>query len=207
MKIRHFYLALLSFFFFCALLLAEYFLCSALFRFLRPSDSLKVDGVCLLVAPLLCYGLFRKAAKAALREKIPSVAVVGSFFLFSLLLVFFLRFGVQLANGWLDPSEPESHVVIITGKDISAFGGNITEGLNPMAHMVHFHADWDDGGGECALWTPDDFYFSVDTGSFVQISLRQGFFHLPWVEDFQALDTRLLPGTGSGPGKTGGGAF
>jgi hypothetical protein len=201
MRIRHFYLALLAFFLFFGLVLAEYFLCGVYFRLIRPSDSLRLDAACLLGSPLLCYWAFHRLLKKALQERIPHGVITVFFLICTALLGFFLRFTVQLANGGLDPSGPEEHLVIITDKRISSFGGSIQEGLNPMAHLVYFHDNWEPGDEKCALWTPDDFYFSVDVGGILQLSVRRGLLRMPWVEDFQALDTRILPRAEGGWGE------
>jgi hypothetical protein len=192
MLISRFYTLLKIFCFFVALVIAEYFACSVYFRFIRDSDYFKVDWICALSSLVLCHFIFRKLIRGALREKIPVLVIAGFFLFFTCLLGLFLRFSLQLANGWLDYSEPETRVVIVSDKKISSFGGSIKEGMNPMAHMIYFH-DWDDYGQKCGMLTPQDFYYDVDIGTNVELTLRQGFFHWPWVEDYQAVKPRLNP--------------
>ncbi len=192
MQISRLYLFLKLFAVFIALVIGEYFACSAYFRFVRQPDFLKVDWVCGISAIVLCYGIFRNLIKNALKERIPWVVMALFFLFFSGLLACFLRFSVQLANGWLDPSDPETHLVAVTSKKITPFGGSIKEGINPMAHMIYFH-DWDQSGETCEMLAPQDFYYSVDDGSMVQLTLRQGLFHLPWVADYQVMVPRRLP--------------
>ncbi len=192
MQISRFYFLLELFALFIALVIGEYFLCGIYFRLVRHTDFLKVDWFCAIFAILLCYWIFRKLIRSALKEQIPFFVVAFFFLFFSCLLGFFLRFSLQLANGLLDFSDPETRVIVVTDKKISRFGGSIKEGINPMAHMIYFH-DWDESGENAELLTPQDFYYSVDNGSLVQLTLRQGLFHFSWVEDYQIMVPRRLP--------------
>ncbi len=186
MTIRRFYLLLLSFFLFMGFLVAEYFCCGAYYRLARAADALELDALCALSAPLICYLAFRGALGAARREKIPGAVTAGFFLFFAALLGFFLRFSLQLANGALDPSDPENHVVVVTSKKISSWGGSIQEGMNPMAHLVYFR-DWELEGKDCEMLSPQDFFYAVDVGSRVEVTVRQGLFHWPWLEGCQLL--------------------
>ncbi len=188
MTVRRFYLLLFAFVLFLGFLVGEYFCCGVFYRLVRPLDSVELDGLCGLCAPVLCYGIFHGALAAARREKIPVAVIAGFFLFFTFLLGFFLRFSLQLANGALDPSDPENHVVIVTSKKISSWGGSILEGMNPMAHLVYFR-DWELEGRDCEMLTPQDFYYAVDVGSRVEVTLRGGLFHWPWMEGCQLLAT------------------
>ncbi len=192
MQIRRFYFFLKLFTLFIALVIGEYLACSACFRWVRQSDFLRADGICVISAITLCYLIFKNLIKDALKEGIPRWVVALFFLFFGALLACFLRFSLQLANGLLDFSQPEIHLVTVNSKMISPFGGSVREGINPMAHMIYFH-DWDQSGNMCEMLTPQDFYYSVDDGSMVQLSLRQGLFHLPWVADYQAMVPRRMP--------------
>jgi hypothetical protein len=192
MQISRFYLLLKLFALFIALVIGEYLGCSAYFRFVRHSDFLRVDWICVISAIVLCYLIFRNLIKIALKEQIPFPVVVLFFLFFSCLLGCFLRFSLQLANGLLDFSEPETHLVAVTSKKISSFGGSIKEGINPMAHMIYFH-DWENNDENCEMLTPQYFYYSVDDGSLVQLTLRRGLFHWPWVEDYQVVVPHRMP--------------
>jgi hypothetical protein len=177
---------------FIAVVIGEYLCCGVYYRLVRQSDFPLVDLICGISALILCYFIFRNSIKSALKEQIPLWVVALFFLFFSCLLGCFLRFSLQLANGLLDFSQPEIHLVTVHSKKITSFGGSIKEGINPMAHMIYFH-DWDQSGGMCELLTPQDFYYSVDDGSMMQLSLRQGLFHLPWVEDYQGMVPRRMP--------------
>jgi len=189
MQIKHFYLLLLSFFLFLALLIVEYFLCGIYFRLVRPSDFPLLNGLCVFAGPLICYLLFRKPIQSALQERVPRALVAGLYIFFSFLLGFFLRFSVQLANGALDPSAPENHSVVVADRAISALGGSIREGINPMAHLVYFR-DWELSDKNCVMLADQDFYYSVDVGMRVQVTVRRGLFRMPWVQDYQLINPR-----------------
>jgi hypothetical protein len=62
--------------------------------------------------------------------------------------------------------------------------------MNPLAHMIYFH-DWENSALKCEMLAPQDFYYAVDPGSLVGLTIRQGLFHLAWVEDYQILNNRL----------------
>jgi hypothetical protein len=194
MEVSRLYLILKIFWGFIVVLIVEYFCCGIYFRLVRESDFVRVDWICALSALALCYWIVRKLIRSALKEGIP-IWVVAAFFLFlSALLGCFLRYSLQLANGLLDFSDPETRVIVITDKKISPFGGSIKEGVNPVAHMVYFR-DWDNGDESCELLTPSAFYYFIDTGSRLELSVRRGFFHLAWVEDYQVVKPTRTDGT------------
>jgi hypothetical protein len=184
------YLLLKIFALFVALLIVEYVCCGIYFRLVRHSDFLIADWICALSGIGLCYLIFRKLIHSALQEKIPVLLVGALFLFFSFLLGSFLRFSLQLANGLLDSSDSQTRVVVVSGKEISSFGGSFKEGPNPMAHLIYFH-DWDNGNGNCELLVPAYFYYTVGPGTRVELSLHRGFFHWAWVEDFQMGDSPL----------------
>ena len=146
MEISRVYLLLKIFFFFIALLIAEYVACGIYFRWVRDSDFLRMDSICGLAATGLCYLVFKKLIKLVLKEKVPVLLVAAVFLFFCLLSGLLLRFSLQLANGWLDDSEPDSQVVVVVDKKTSPFGGSFKEGPNPLAHLVYFQ-DWEKDGG------------------------------------------------------------
>ncbi len=190
MKTSRVYLIFKIFIVFIAVLIAEYFFCGIYFRLVKHSNFLWVDLICGLSAISLCYLIFKRLIKSALKEKIPFLAVAAFFLFFCVLLGFFLRFSLQLANGLLDTSEPETRVVYVVDKKISSFGGSIKDGPNPMAHLIYFH-DWDNSDKNCELLISPVFYYNVGLGTRLAITLRRGFFHLPWVEDCQLVNPRL----------------
>ncbi len=189
MATNRLFLILKIFLFFIGVLIAEYVGCGIYFRLVRHSDFWKADLICGFSAVGLCYGIFKKLIRSALKEKVPALLVAAFFLLFSFLLGCFLRFSLQLANGLLDGSEPQTRLVVVGSKDISSFGGSFKEGPNPMAHLVYF-PDWDNGEGSCELLVPAYFYYMVGPGTRMELTLRQGFFHLAWVEDFQMVDSQ-----------------
>jgi hypothetical protein len=182
------YLLLKIFALFVVLLIVEYVCCGIYFRLVRHSDFLIADWICALSAIGLCHLIFRKPIRSALQEKIPVLLIAALFLFFSFLLGCFLRFNLQLANGLLDGSEPQTRVVVVADKEISSFGGSFKEGPNPMAHLIYFR-DWNNSNGNCELLVPAYFYYTVGPGTRVELSLRQGFFHWAWVEDFQMGDS------------------
>ena len=186
MEVNRFYLFLKIFVAFIVILIVEYPFCGIYFRFVRHIDFFRVDLICVLSAIGLCYLIFRKLIKAALKERIPFLVVIVCFLALCFLLSCFFRFSIQLANGLLDFSDPETRVVYVSDKKISSFGGSFKEGPNPMAHLIYFH-DWDNTDEICELLTPPSIYYFTNIGTPVEMTLRQGFFYLPWVEDFRIL--------------------
>ncbi len=192
-EIRQVYLFLKILAVFIVVMVVEYILCGIYFRLVRRNDIFWLDGACALAALVFCYRLSRKLIKDALKEKIPVYIVAGLFLLFAFFTGCFFRFSFQLANGYLDFSDPEIHTVIVTDKKISLFGGSLQEGPNPMAHLVYFH-DWDNGDENCELLLPPSVYYVVDRGVPLEIAVRPGFFHAPWVQAFQTVHSPLLDG-------------
>ena len=193
MEVSRLYLILKIFLGFIVVLIVEYFCCGMYFRLVRESDFVRADWICALSALVLCYWIVRKLIHSALKEGIP-FWVIAAFFLFlSALLGCFLRYSLQLANGLLDFSESETHVIVIADKKISAFGGSIKEGVNPVAHMVYFR-DWENNDENCELLVPSVFYYFVDNGSSLEMTFRRGLFHLAWVENFQVYKPPRLTG-------------
>jgi hypothetical protein len=172
---------------FIVLLVGEFLYCSANFRFIRSSDLWIADLICAILALGLCYVAFKKVIKLALQEKVPMAIIVVLFLILSCLLGWFLRFNLQIANGLLDPSEPETIRVIIARKETSVLGGSIKDGMNPMAYYIDF-PDWDSKDKNCQLLVPYPFYFSVGEGSTVELLIRKGLFNIAWIEAYQALD-------------------
>jgi len=184
MELSRLYLLLKIFLLFIVLLIAEYFGCGIYFRFVRSSDISNADWICGLSAAGLCLLAFWKLIRSALKERIPLIVITLFFLLFSALLGCFLRFSYQLVDGFLDTSDPETHIVAVTSQKISPFGGSIKDGINPVAYMVYFH-DWDDSLESCELRVPHDLYYQIDPGTGLELSVRTGFFHCPWVEYYQ----------------------
>lgn len=182
------YLILKIFALFLVLLLAGYWACGIYFRLVRDTDLARLDWICGISAIGSCFLLFRKLIRSALQEGIPRWVITLYFLFFTVLLGFFLRFSLQLANGWLDRSDPETQVVVVTGQKISPFGGSFDDGINPLAYMVYFQ-DWEDDRENCELKVTMDLYYSVDAGSGLELAVRKGFFHWPWVESYQAYKT------------------
>jgi hypothetical protein len=172
---------------FIVLLVGEFLYCSLNFRLVRSSDLWITDLICAMLALVLCYAAFKKIIKLALQEKVPAAIIMILFLILSCLLGWFLRFNLQIANGLLDTSDPETIRVIINHKETSALGGSIKDGVNPMAYYIDF-PDWDNKDQNCQLLVPYPFYFSVGEGSTVELLAHKGLFHLPWVEAYQALD-------------------
>src|SRR5580692_6885024 len=160
MKTSRLFLFLKIFVFLGALLAVEYVCCGIYFRLVRHSDFLKADLICGSSAVGLCYLIFRRLIRSALKEKIPVLVVAAIFVFFCLFGGCLLRFSLQLANGLLDNSESQTRVVVIASKEISSFGGSFKEGPNPMAHLIYF-SDWDNGRGNCELLVPAYFYYTV----------------------------------------------
>jgi len=114
--------------------------------------------------------------------------VAASYLLFAFLTACFFRFSVQLANGLLDASDPDTRVVLVTGQKISLLGGSLKESLNPLAHLVYFQG-WDGGDETYEVLVPPAVYYFAGPGTRIAVTLRKGFLHLPWVEDCQLLQT------------------
>lgn len=165
----------------------EFFLCGAFFRFIRSFDSWVADGLCAVASPLFCYGAFRELIRAARREKWPMAALASFFLATSLLLGCFFRYSLQLANGLLDFSDPETRVVVVTDRKTSVFGGSIREGPNPEAHLVYFK-DWEDPDAQGEILAPPSLYYFAGVGTSLQLTYRKGFFHWPWMVDVQLLN-------------------
>jgi ABC-type transport system involved in multi-copper enzyme maturation permease subunit len=187
MTVKKFGLILISFGLFLVLLVGEYLYCSVNFRFIRTWDLWATNLICGILSLLLCYWFFRDLIKEALKEKIPLIIVLVFFGTFSFLLGCFFRLNLQIANGYLDNSYPETKIVIVAGKETSVFGGSIKDGLNPMAYYIHF-SDGGDKDKNCELLVPFFTYYSVGPGTNLKVSVRQGFFHLLWVEDYGIVD-------------------
>ena len=192
MLLSRFYFLLKIFLLFLFALLGEYFLCSIYFRFIRNVDFVRVDLICAFLGLVsLAFSRFKKIVREGRKENIHWSVILALYLIASALLGFSFRFSVQLANGLLDFSPPESHVIIVEDKKISSFGGSLREGMNPIAHMIYFH-DWENSALKCEMLTPlQDFYYAVDPGSRVGLTIRRGLFHLAWVEDYQILNNRL----------------
>jgi len=186
MTIGRFYTLLFLFFFFLLGLVGEYFACEIYFRLTRPSDQVLLDGLSVFFGFGGCFLLVRKVIPIALKDGIPRWVVAAFFVLFSVLLGLFSCFSLQLLNGAFDFSDSEPHRVVVTEKTLSAFGGSVAEGINPIAHLVYYK-DWDPNGHVCVLLAPQDFYYSVDVGTAFQINIRQGLFHWPWVQAYTLL--------------------
>lgn len=184
MELSRLYLIFKIFLCFIAVLIVEYLGCGIYFRFVRNSDFFRVDWICGLSAAGLCFLIFRGFIKSAREERIPLIVIALFFLFFSALLGCFLRFSLQLVNGWFDVSDPETHVVVVTAQKISPFGGSIKDGINPLAYMVYFH-DWDDSLENCEMRVTHDFYYAIDPGTGLELAVRKGFFHWPWVEDYR----------------------
>ena len=156
------------------------------FRFVRDWDLWDSDLICTLLAVSFCYFSLRKIMRQALKEEIPPYAVLTVFFTLAFLLCCFLRLNLQIANGLLDNSAPETKVVVVNHKESSAFGGDIKEGLSSIAYFIYF-PDWDDKTKNCELLVPFTFYYSVGPGLSVELAVQKGFFHIPWIEDYQVI--------------------
>jgi hypothetical protein len=185
---KKFEFALLGFLLFIVLLVAEFLYCSANFRFIRSNDLWTADLICAVLGLVLSYVAFKKVIKLALQEKVPVTIIVILFLILSCLLGWFLRFNLQIANGLLDPSEPETIRVIITHKETSVLGGSIKDGMNPMAYYIDF-PDWNNKDQNCQLLVPYPFYFSVSEGSTVDLLVRKGLFNLNWIEAYESRDS------------------
>ena len=156
------------------------------YRFVRNADLWGSDLICALFAASLCYFSFKKLMKQALKEEIPLYAVLAAFFTLTFLLCCFLRLNLQIANGLLDSSQPESKIVVVTHKESSAFGGDVKEGLSSIAYFIYF-PDWEDKNRNCELLVPFAFYYSVGPGLNVELAVRKGFFRIPWIEDCRVI--------------------
>jgi len=148
-----------------------------LFPFVRSSDISNADWICGLSAAGLCLLAFWKLIRSALKERIPLIVITLFFLLFSALLGCFLRFSYQLVDGFLDTSDPETHIVAVTSQKISPFGGSIKDGINPVAYMVYFH-DWDDSLESCELRVPM-ICITRSTGNRTGTFRSDGFLPLP----------------------------
>ena len=123
----------------------------------------------------------------ALREKIHFSIVLTLFWVVSLLLGCFFRLTLQITNGLLDGSEPETRIAVVASRDSSVFGASIKDGLNSMAYFIRF-PDWDDKKKNCELLIPYSIYFEVGRGTNMELSVKNGFLGLPWVEDYRVMD-------------------
>ncbi len=184
---KKFEFAILSSLLFIVLLVIEFLYCSANFRFIRANDLWISDLVCALLAFVFCYLAFKKVIKLALQEKVPAAIIVVLYLILGCLFGWFLRFNLQIANGLLDQSEPETVRVIISHKETSVLGGSIKDGVNPMAYYIDF-PDWNNKDQNCQLLVPYPFYFSVGGGNTVELLVRKGLFNIAWIEAYQALD-------------------
>ncbi len=186
MKLKSVYLIFKIFIVFMAVLIAEYYFCGIYYRLIRRSDFIIVNSACGISGLGLGYLILRKLIRNALEEKLPPPAVWAFFLVFCFLLGFFLRFSVQLANGLLDSSDPESRVVVVMDKKVSSFGGSFKDGPNPMAHLIYFQ-DWDDSGANCEMLISPVYYYSAGIGTRLVLTVRRGFLHMSWVSDYQLL--------------------
>ncbi len=185
MTVKKFGLILISFGFFLILVVGEYLYCSANFRFIRLWDLWASDLISGLLSTGLCYWLFKNLMKAALKEKIHLAIVLAFFLVFSFLSGSFLRLTLQIVNGLFDGSDPETKIVVISSRDSSVFGASVKDGINSMAYFIHF---LDGDGKDCEFLIPYSIYFAVGTGTNLQLEVRNGFFGLPWIEDYQVMD-------------------
>lgn len=178
-------------------LVAEYVFCGIYYRLVRHLDFLIVDSASAVVGIGLCYWITGKLIKTALKEQVPRWLVALVFVILWFLMSCFLRFSVQLANGLLDFSQPETQIVTLTDKKISALGGSFKEGPSPMAHLVYF-GDWNNPGSTCELLVSPAIYYTAGPGTRLELSVRKGFFRLAWLDDFQIVnslfDRYQLPG-------------
>jgi hypothetical protein len=172
-------------------LIVEYVFSGIFYRLTRISDFLTVDLISGLSAIALSWWIFRKLIRTAFKEKTLRFAVVGFFLFFYFLSACFLRFSLQLANGLLDWSEPQTIVVVISSKQISSFGGSLREGPGSQAHLIYFH-DWKNNRENGELLIPPYLYYTLGLGTPLELKVRQGFFHWAWVEDFK------IPASSSG---------
>ena len=191
MEIKKTYLYLKLFTVFIAVLIAEYVYSGIYFRLARHTDFVFVDSLCAAASLYLSYRLLKKIAQEALKEKVPRALVVACFLVFWFLTACFFRFSVQLVNGLLDFSSPESFVVEITGKNTSALGGSFQEGPSPLAHLLYFQ-DWIHPRWSCELLVPPPIYYTATQGLPIEITVRQGFFGLCWVEAYDLPNSHPL---------------
>ncbi len=194
------YLYFKLFVLFIAVLVAEYVLCGIFYRLVSHTDFWWVDLISGALSLGLCYQLFKNLIKEALKEKIPSAIVWTVFLVFWFLLTCFFRFSVQLVNGLLDFSPSQAQTIVVTDKKISALGGSFKEGPSPMAHLIYF-MNWDNDKDTCELLVTPALYYTLGPGSKLELSVRQGFLHMPWVEDYQLpsspLDRYQFPSAGA----------
>ena len=170
-------------------LVIEFPLTGVYYRLVRERDFLTVDIISASTSIVLFYWLFRKLLQTAWKEHILFKTLLACFFTLGVLGTCFFRFTIQLVNGFLDGSVPETRIVVVTGKDTSVFGGSFKEGPSPLAHFIYFQ-DWDNPAGSCELLVPPPVYYFAGPGNPVELAIRHGFFHLPWVEDFQLLKSQ-----------------
>lgn len=187
MTVKKFGLILIGSILFILVIVAEYLFCSANYRLIRTWDLWAADLICLLLSIGLCYWFFRDLIKEALAEKIHLSIVLILFLVLSFLLGCFFRLTLQIANGLFDGSEPETKMVVVSSRDSSVFGASINDGLDSMAYYVFF-PDWDDKSKNCELLIPYSIYFEVGYGTNVDLSVKNGLFGLPWVEDYRVMD-------------------
>jgi len=171
---------------FIVALVVEFPLTGVYYRLVRERDFLTVDVISVSTSIGLFYWLCRKLLQTAWREHILFKTIMVCFLIFCILGTCFFRFTIQLANGFLDRSVPEIRVVVVTSKDTSVFGGSFKEGPSPLAHLIYFQ-DWDNPAGSCELLVPPSVYYFAGSENPLELAVRRGFFHLPWVEDFQLL--------------------
>jgi len=187
MTVKKFGLIVIGSILFILLLVAEYLFCTSNYRFIRTWDLWAADLVCLLLAAGLCYWFSRRLMKEALAEKIHLSIVLTLFLVLSFLLGCFFRLTLQIANGLFDDSDSETKMVVVSSRNSSVFGASIKDGLNAMAYFIHF-PDWDDTNKSCELSIPYSIYFEVGYGTNVELSVKEGLFGLPWVEDYRIMD-------------------
>jgi hypothetical protein len=187
MTVKKFGLILLSFGLFLLLLVSEYLFCSSNYRFIRIQDLWIADLLCQLLAAGFCYWVFRRLMKEALKEKIHLGIVITLFLILNSLFGCFLRLTLQITNGFLDGSEPQTVNIVVASRNSSVFGASIADGLNSMAYYIDF-PDWYNQEKNCELLIPYSIYFEVGSGTHVELSVKKGFFGLPWVEDYRVMD-------------------
>jgi hypothetical protein len=187
MTFKKFGLILIGSIVFILVLVAEYLFCSSEYRFIRIRDLLATNLISLFLAISLCYLFFRKLMKEALTEKIHLSLVLTFFWVLSFLLGCFFRLTFQIGNGLFDGSYPETKIVVVASRNSSIFGASIKDGLNAMAYYIDF-PDWDNMEKSCELLIPYSIYFEVGSGTNMELSVKSGFFGLPWVEDYRVMD-------------------
>ena len=186
MTVKKFGFLLIAFTFFIILLLGEYLYCSMNYRLVRSKDLWGANIVCSLLSIGICYLYLKNLIKEAIKENIAPWIILVTFLIFIFLFGSFLRLNLQIANGLFDKSDPDIKIAVVTRKDTSVFGASIKDGLSAMAYYIYF-ADWDDKDKNCELLIHSTDYYFLGQGSSVKLAVHDGFFHLPWVEDYRTI--------------------